>query len=555
MRYFSSGNKSQVTVVGCINAIGQALPPFIIFNAKNLNLDWTNGEVPGTMYGVSENGWIDMVLFKEWFHQHFLCHAGSNRPLLLLLDGHSSHYNIEAITLARQNDMIIFTLVPHTTHEMQPLDTAVFGLLKNNWSHDYIQSHPGRVITKYQFNEIFSKAWLKSMIPGNIIGGFKVCGVYPFNPKVILDHDPCTSPKEKSQQENSNQDSNVIVENEGSSDDDAVDKPFSPKEEALYTRRYEEGYDMYDARYVSWIHVNQPEDNSVKLLNFFPGVTPLDSLPLASVSSTLATTANSESTCLPSMPTGVHPSPIPTGNVDGAAEFNGCSSTIVRNTVSTSSCISHNVTCASSSTNISAESPHGSHSLIDTINMSTPGSGSNVGVTPGSTPSHASRRVYSRVLTPTSSASDSGVHVTSTPESTASVIPTSTPKSTASDGAVDVISATSVSDLSESTPKRSRESISDSISKYLVQYVSPPPAKKTGIARVMGSRVLTSDEGYAILREKEEKEKRKARRRENKRGKIKGSKRASFLRKGQKRKQRKLLCNLQEGRDASDRIY
>ena len=54
------------------------------------------------------------------------------------------------------------------------------------------------------------------------------------NPKVILDHDPCTLPKEKSQQENSNQDSNVIVENEGSFDDDAAEKPFSPKEEALY---------------------------------------------------------------------------------------------------------------------------------------------------------------------------------------------------------------------------------------------------------------------------------------------------------------------------------
>ena len=82
----------------------------------------------------------------------FLCHPGSNRPLLLLLDDHSSHYNIESITLARQNDMIIFTLVPHTTHKMQPLDTAVFGPLKNNWSeacHEYIQSHPGRVITKY----------------------------------------------------------------------------------------------------------------------------------------------------------------------------------------------------------------------------------------------------------------------------------------------------------------------------------------------------------------------------------------------------------------------
>ena len=46
---------------------------------------------------------------------------------------------------------------------------------------------------------------------------------------------------------------------------------------------------------------------------------------------------------------------------------------------------------------------------------------------------------------------------------------------------------------------------SDIISKYLVQYIPTPPAKKSGSARVTGSRVLTSDEGYAILHEKEEK--------------------------------------------------
>lgn len=76
---------------------------------------------------------------------------------------------------------------------MQPLDTAVFGPLKKSWNeecHEFIHSHPGKVITKYQFSEIFSKAWLKSMVPANI-SGFKVCGIYPFNPKAVLDHDPC----------------------------------------------------------------------------------------------------------------------------------------------------------------------------------------------------------------------------------------------------------------------------------------------------------------------------------------------------------------------------
>ena len=71
VRYCASGNKSQITIVGCVNAIYQAMPPFIIFDAKNLNMDWTENEVPGTTYGLGENGWIDMELFKLWFINHF----------------------------------------------------------------------------------------------------------------------------------------------------------------------------------------------------------------------------------------------------------------------------------------------------------------------------------------------------------------------------------------------------------------------------------------------------------------------------------------------------
>ena len=99
-----------------------------------------------------------MELFKQWFQHQFLRYAGASLPLLLLLDGHSSHYNIEAISLARENGVILFTLVPHTTHELQPLDTAVFRPLKKNWyeeCHMYVQSHPGRIITKYHFSEVY----------------------------------------------------------------------------------------------------------------------------------------------------------------------------------------------------------------------------------------------------------------------------------------------------------------------------------------------------------------------------------------------------------------
>jgi len=34
-RYCTSGNKSQITIVGCINTVGQAMPLCIIYDAKN----------------------------------------------------------------------------------------------------------------------------------------------------------------------------------------------------------------------------------------------------------------------------------------------------------------------------------------------------------------------------------------------------------------------------------------------------------------------------------------------------------------------------------------
>ena len=36
--YFLFSNKSQINAIGRINAIGQALPPFIVFEAKHLNI-------------------------------------------------------------------------------------------------------------------------------------------------------------------------------------------------------------------------------------------------------------------------------------------------------------------------------------------------------------------------------------------------------------------------------------------------------------------------------------------------------------------------------------
>ena len=104
------------------------------------------GEVPGTIYRLSPKGWTDRELFDLWFTQHFMRYASSERPLLLILDGHSSHYCPDTIKCASEEHVIVFTLPPNTTHLTQPLDKGVFGPLKIYWRevcNKFLVRNPG----------------------------------------------------------------------------------------------------------------------------------------------------------------------------------------------------------------------------------------------------------------------------------------------------------------------------------------------------------------------------------------------------------------------------
>ena len=68
----------------------------------------------------------------EWLSTQFVKCIQPSRPVLLLLDGDSSHYNLEAIKFAAENKIILFCLPPHATHVAQPLDVSFFGPLKKH---------------------------------------------------------------------------------------------------------------------------------------------------------------------------------------------------------------------------------------------------------------------------------------------------------------------------------------------------------------------------------------------------------------------------------------
>ena len=263
-RIITSGRKQQITVLCCTNAAGNTIPPLVIFSRKALNPSLTVSEVPGTMYGLNESGWIDSEIFFNWFAHHFLTHAPSSRPLLLLLDGHSTHYNPAFVRRAAEEKVIVFCLPPNTTHLTQPLDKGVFGPLKTYWHQEcqvFMGQNPGQVVTQYNFNALFNRAWCRSMTIPNITAAFRTTGVYPFNRRAVklADDTPQLSP--------------FLCEETGlafiplySPARRKRNVDFTEEEVSRFARRYEEGYNITtDHRYNLWLREHEgvfKEDSS-----------------------------------------------------------------------------------------------------------------------------------------------------------------------------------------------------------------------------------------------------------------------------------------------------
>ena len=182
----------------------------------------------------------------EWFLHHFLEHVVSSQPLMLLLDGHSSHYTLELVNLAAAHDVVIFCLPPHTTANSQPLDTSCFKLLKTSWSdvcRKYLFTNPGLVITKFHFSRLFSQAWSNSMTINNITCGFQTTGIYLLDPNAIL-------AKLSSSQHELHEGCSGVTEV----------TTFSPDPVKKYEKRFENAYNIYtDEKYVQWLRMFHPD--------------------------------------------------------------------------------------------------------------------------------------------------------------------------------------------------------------------------------------------------------------------------------------------------------
>lgn len=188
-----------ITLCCAVNALGHAIPPFFVFPRVKIQRHWTLTAPPGSKaIGSSSgknSGWMTAEGFLQ-FMEHFVFYAKptKERPVLLILDNHFSHIDINILDFCKDNNITLLSFPPHCSHALQPLDRTVFGPMKKylNQAMDSWMRNPENAaasMTIHILPSMVSYAFPKAMSQENIQSGFKCTGIYPFSRNEFSDAD------------------------------------------------------------------------------------------------------------------------------------------------------------------------------------------------------------------------------------------------------------------------------------------------------------------------------------------------------------------------------
>ena len=188
----TTGTEEHITVLPCFNACGQWIPPYFLFAGKRVPVTYNplEGGVHGSAFSMTESGYMDTPSFYMWLANHFIPQLPPARPVVLLVDSHESHIDLDSFELARKNNIHIYALLKNATHLVQPEDVGLFGAMKQMWyknARHHAQSNPNPDINKKNFCSVFKTTWEDVMRPSLLVDAFRKSGVYPVDRAQITD--------------------------------------------------------------------------------------------------------------------------------------------------------------------------------------------------------------------------------------------------------------------------------------------------------------------------------------------------------------------------------
>lgn len=188
-----ANEKESVTALFMYSASGVRAPPMVLYTYKeNVPKKIIDSFPSGWGIGLSESGWMTTETFYEYFTNVFykwLVAENIKFPVIVYMDGHSSHCSIPLVKFCRERNIELISLYPHATHILQPLDVGLFHPFKEIWKRVVpqwkIENNVMR-LRKEQFPSVLKIALEALTNESEIVkAAFKACGLVPFNPDAV----------------------------------------------------------------------------------------------------------------------------------------------------------------------------------------------------------------------------------------------------------------------------------------------------------------------------------------------------------------------------------
>lgn len=215
----SAERGKNVTIMFCMSAIGQFIPPFFIFPRQRINDRLMINAPPESDAVAQPKGWINNEIFLKWL-SHFVKFSkpAKESPILLVLDGHSSHKTLDVINFCRDNHIFLLSTPPHTTHKLQPLDRSFMKPFKNAYHERcgvWMRANAGARLTDYDIAGLVAEAFKKVARLEIAEAGFRCTGIHPFDKNIFTDLDYLPSyitniPLDNSEAANEAESTNVV---------------------------------------------------------------------------------------------------------------------------------------------------------------------------------------------------------------------------------------------------------------------------------------------------------------------------------------------------------
>jgi hypothetical protein len=231
----TTANK-HVTALACISASGKVLAPAFIFQ-QPYPPDVLAGAPIKSLVVRTASGYITADTFTEYFDV-ILEQLPAKRPLLLIVDGHISHFSLKFLKKAKEENIHVFCFPSHLTHLLQPLDVTIFGPLKKKYLslvEDWVDKNPRGKFGPKTLVSLYSTAWKAIFTSNNIKSSFRKSGIWPRNAQIVLRRLPPSKDDLISEPEPDLEEVDEILsifDNDEMSTNEASDPPTSVSEDA-----------------------------------------------------------------------------------------------------------------------------------------------------------------------------------------------------------------------------------------------------------------------------------------------------------------------------------